>query len=207
MRNRSYVMLVLLMLAFLLTGCANKTIQQSTSSGDVRQVDGVMLPEWAPQNPSPEFLRAAKVLKPAPPETLESFTKDQPLAVKSVLSRYNTTFPAAYEFFGSLSDEQIKRFQSTKEVRISSKQLTSAQHSALNKWFEAFRKVAEGAPEDFRDYLVMLYKYGAAEDLSNVDVGFTAKPGMGAGHQVHICFWIKQTDGTVEHVGTYIAEI
>jgi len=129
------------------------------------------LPEWAPKNPSPEFLRAAKVLEPDLPEFFYSRDKDD-LAVKASWARYSRTLPAAWELFGTLSDEQIEAFLTVREVRIPVKDLSHKQRAMLNHYFEVWRKVFKGVSaintEFGDDWLVGLYKLGANEDLSNV---------------------------------------
>jgi hypothetical protein len=199
-----WVLAVIIVVAGVFFAYNRKIAHESGTSGGIKQVAGVTLPEWAPKNPSPEFIRAAKVLKPMPTEAMAAASNGNQ-SVSAMMERYSKTFPAAYDFFGTLTDEQIKHFQSAKEIRISVKQLTSRQNTALNNWFEDFRKAMQDSPSEFSDYLVMLYKSGAAEDLSNVEVGFTAK--IGGGHMVHLYFWITKPDGSVADFGTGFAEI
>jgi len=54
----------LMVLAF---GCSHRAPQRPSAPAPAPKAS-VPLPEWAPKDPSPEFLRAAKVLKPMPPE-------------------------------------------------------------------------------------------------------------------------------------------
>jgi RNA polymerase sigma factor (sigma-70 family) len=157
-------------------------------------------PSWPPKNPSPEFAKAAKLLKPMPPELLERLQRMSPPAMAGVMKRYSDTFPAAYEFFGSLPDERLDRFVSTGEVRMPVMELDLPQRAALEKWFDAFRKAMRGGPPELQDYKLMLSRMGAAQDLSNVDVGFTSPK-----HNVHIQFWVKQPGGKVEDVETVFA--
>jgi len=164
------------------------------------------LPGWAPDNPSEEFLRAAAVLKPLPPEVLHSAAQADP-AWEATFARYTQSFTAAYELFGTLSDEQVQRFLSSKVIRIATKSATPPQRAALDNWFDAFREAMEGGHPELADYLVILYKEGAAEDLSNVDFGFNAGEGMGGGHMVHVCFWVRKPDGSVGVHGTAFAQI
>jgi hypothetical protein len=162
------------------------------------QVTDVDLPEWTPEDPSPEFLRAAKVLNPLPEEAGGS---GFPLTI------------AFYEMFGALTDEQIATFLERKQAEVPAdatddtralfketygasevggelvysrnkvsvplKSLTPAQRKAFEKvqavWSEALKA------EDKEDLLVKLYKIGAKEDLSNVDASFRA-----AGHRVSL---------------------
>jgi RNA polymerase sigma factor (sigma-70 family) len=157
-------------------------------------------PSWPPKNPSPEFVRAERLLKPMPPELLERLVRMSPPAMAKVLKRYSDMFPAAYEFFGSLPDERLDRFVSTGEVRMPVTELDLPQRAALEKWFDAVRQMARGGPPDWRDYKLVLSRMGAAQDLSNVDVGFTSPK-----RQVHIQFWVKQPGGKVEDVETAFA--
>ncbi|UCC67630.1 MAG: hypothetical protein JSV79_10995, partial [Armatimonadota bacterium] len=106
----------------------------------------VPLPDWAPENPSPEFLRAAKVLKPMPLETLSPGEEAVP-GLAAVSARIRETWPAAYGVFGSLTDEQIERFVLTKEVRMPIKSLTATQREALDTWFQTYRQAMKGAGE------------------------------------------------------------
>jgi len=174
----------------------------------------VPLPEWAPKNPSPEFLRAARVLKPMPAEKIPGFVGAAEAA------RLLQTYPAAWEFFGTLTDEQIHQFltskptnmpgeesQASTRVLISVRSLTPKQRAALDSYFEAWRKAMQGMPEGTpgfsTDRLVDLYRFGAAQDLSNVDAGFNV-----AGHSVNITFRIRMADGTVSSgFGCTIASI
>ncbi len=56
---------------------------------------------------------------------------------------------------------------------------------------------------ELRDYLIILYKMGAKEDLSNVRVGFRAHEG----HLVHITFWVTPPGGKEDYVCTMFAQI
>ncbi len=181
-------------------------VGRPTTAGDVETAEGLPpLPEWAPENPSPEFVRAARVLKPLPDEMLQGMA-GQSASGSALLQRYRGTMPSSYEFFGALDDRQIERFSTTKEIRIPVKSLTARQRAALDHWFESWRTTMKGTGSGFEDYLLILYKMGAEEDLSNVDVGFTAK-GAGQGHMVHIWFWVRMADGKVNDLGTAFATI
>jgi len=203
MRGSAMGVLAAVLVAFCMAGCGRKSAQHPPKP--VAQSVGVPLPEWAPKNPSPEFLRAARVLKPIPQELLRGLA-GQSAEGKVLLERAQASFPAIYEFFGTLTDEQVGQFQSSKEIRIPAKSLVTAQRAALDKWFDAWRQAMKGAQPEFQDYLILLYKMGAKEDLSNVDVGFTAKT-AGGGHIVHIYFWVRMTDGKVNDFGTAFAQI
>ena len=164
------------------------------------------LPEWAPRNPSPELLRAARVLKPLPEESLQGML-GKTAEGEAILQRYRGIIPACYEFFGTLDDRQIERFRTTKEIRIPTKSLTPKQRGSLDHWFQSYRAAMKGMRPELEDYLLLIYKMGGKEDLSNVDVGFTARA-AGAGHMVHIWFWVKLRDGQqVNDFGTAFAQI
>ena len=152
------------------------------------------LPDWAPENPSPEFLRAWEVLKPTPEEEFGEFAKGDPTRLE-LARRASCTWAAAYEFFGTLSDEQMERFFSTRRIRMPAKSLTENQRAALDNWLSAWRAAWRGNPSSSipEDFLVALFKTGAREDLSNVDVGFNAQ---NEGRRVHVIFWVRQPDGS-----------
>jgi hypothetical protein len=154
----------------------------------------VPLPDWAPKNPSPEFMRAWKVLKPTPDDAFAQFAGGDP-ANLMLAKKASETWAAAYEFFGTLTDEQMRRFFSTKEIRIPIRSLTPAQRAALDNWFERWRVVMKGNGTLPEDWLVLLYKMGARQDLSNVEVGFTAK---NEGRRVHTMLLVRQPDGHFE---------
>lgn len=174
---------------------------------------------WAPKNPSPAFLRAAKVLKPLPEDVQEA----------------SELLPALFELFGTLTDDQIKTFLQRKQVRqplkdlsnetrslytqklggsevgdelvydthrvaIPFKSLTPPQREAFEKvkavWTAAFR-----TPDQNEDLLVRLYKLGAKEDLSNVAVEFYA-----TGHQVSFILSVKKQNGS-SSLGTSFAQL
>jgi hypothetical protein len=162
----------------------------------------IPLPEWAPENPSPEFMRAARVLKPLPEEMLKR--PGAPPGIAAALQRSRDTIAASYEFFGTLDDRQIERFRATKEIRIPSRSLTPRQRAVLDHWFENWRTVMKGTGLKAEDYRVFIYKMGGKEDMSNVDVGFRATSG---GHMVHIHFWVRTSDGEVNDFGTAFAQI
>ncbi len=135
----------------------------------------VPLPEWAPENPSPEFLRAARVLKPYAEESSEALGDD--LSRRTAQARYKLTLPAAWEFFGTLSDEQIEHLLAAKELRLTMKTMTETQRTALHHHLDVYREVMENVsdPEYGGDPWVVLYKFGATEDLSNVEVQFLVR--------------------------------
>ncbi len=202
-RNRvAYVLASLLLPMLLAFGCRRQSTQESRA-GQVRQTTDVPLPEWAPEDPSPEFLRAARVLRPPPPETQPTSNVGPGLSEALVGRMERVLYPAAYEFFGTLTDEQIERFVSTKEMRVAVKSMTAPQRRPLEAWLDAFVEAMKGGPPEYHDLRVMLYKLGAKDDLSNVDAGFTAQ----GGHAVHIHFWVRQPDGSDRFVNSYFAQI
>lgn len=200
--------LVAVLTVFCAAGCGRKSPPQQ--SKPAAQKSAVPLPEWAPKNPSPEFLRAAKALKPMPDELLRGIVGESAEG-EALLQRYRGTMPASYEFFGTLDDRQIERLRTTHEIRIPAKALTPKQRAALNHWFEDWRAAMKGMRPELEDFLVSIYKIGGKEDLSNVDVGFTAVSKEGghivAGHLVQIYFWVKQPGGKVIDLGTAFAQI
>jgi hypothetical protein len=162
----------------------------------------VSLPEWAPKNPSPEFLRAAKVLKPIPPEILGSLGEKAGPAAQAVLARYHGTYPPAWEFFGTLSEQQIEHLRSSGTVRVPVKSMTPAQRHLLDRYFDAWRKAMAGQEQIPPDWLVVLYKEGAKEDLSNVEAGFVRDSSVPG---VNMQFWITRSDGSVRTQSNTVA--
>jgi hypothetical protein len=182
------------------------------------------LPEWAPKNPSPEFLRAARVLRPLSVDVMKSEGRtDAENAARVTVA--TTTWPAAYEFFGTLSDEQIDRFLRTEQVMVPSEepgkppkamkgsqllvpvaQLTRKQRAALDGYLLAYRKSHQGQTAARADLVVRLYKMGAAKDLSNVAVGFDTAE-CGAGHIVSILFRVTTADHGTRGLGNGFAQI
>ncbi|MGD0114085.1 MAG: hypothetical protein ABSD48_19685, partial [Armatimonadota bacterium] len=118
-------------------GCGRRAPQRAAGFESARK-SAVPLPEWAPKNPSPEFLRAARVLKPMPDELLQGIV-GRSAEGEALLQRYRGTMPASYEFFGTLDDRQIERLRTSHEIRIPAKALTPKQRAALNHWFEDWR--------------------------------------------------------------------
>ncbi len=212
MRIKHCIAVAALVIVAAFVGCGKKTARTpainhqpiATSSGATVKTSAneTPLPAWAPKNPSPEFLRAAKVLKPVTYSERFAPAAEEP-KVKIQLTRNLRLLPASYEFFGTLGDAQIKRFEAIKEVRIRAKSLTPKQLAALNHWFAEYREAMKGMPDKDADFLVNLYRLNAKEDLSNVDVGFRAR----SGHAVHLEFWIRQSDGRDWNSGWWFAQI
>jgi hypothetical protein len=169
---------ILAVVAFAIAGCGQRTAHKPPASAFPRRAQ-VPLPEWAPKNPSPEFLRAAKVLKPLPLEMLKSLGGQRQVP-DLALKRYVGIWPAAYEFFGTLTDDQIERFRTTRRIRIRVGDLTKEQRKAFDRFITARDRALEG------DLLVSFYKAGATKDLSNVEVGFLDE----GGHIVSVRWWI-----------------
>ena len=186
------------------------------------------LPDWAPKHPSPEFVRAARVLKPMPLDIMKSPGRtDAENAAR--MKGATIMWPAAYEFFGTLSDEQIERFLRTQQVvvppdqpgkpptrmkgsqvLIPVKQLTKKRRAALDHYFDAWREAWKGqsvpGKPELNDCLLMLYKRGAKSDLSNVAAGFDTAE-CDAGHFVSVLFRVTKRDGTTNGFGSSFAQI
>jgi hypothetical protein len=159
-----------------------------------------VIPDWAPKKPSPEFVRAARVLKPWPTDMARDPGRPEAESAARVAADTTLLWPAAYELFGSLSDAQIERFLHERpnwrapndstprqvewhikeghgRVLMAVKSMTPKQRRAFDNYVEAWRKARDMAYRDWpdADYLVRLYKAGARKDLSNVEVGFVRK--------------------------------
>jgi hypothetical protein len=178
-------------------GCARKAANPPKPAA---QNSAVPLPEWAPKNPSPEFLRANCVLQPVPAEFWREYAQGE-TGMQAMLKRYFLALPAAYEFFGTLSDEQIERFRSTRVVRTPVRLLTPKQRAAFETWLDVYQKAMKGTTLGEDDFLVFLYKCGARKDFSNVEVGFDAQ----AGNAVQIKCWVRQPDGKTREPSTLVA--
>ncbi len=178
MPRGSWLIALLLLAVFPLAGCGRSTARTTTPRAS-KAVTSIPLPEWAPKSPSPEFLRAARVLRPMPDEV--SVAQDRGDMVGRAWSeKYHRTFVAAWEFFGSLTDQQIERFVATKRLRLLVKDLTPQQRAALYHHFDVWRETMRGVPADYQDqfgedWLVELYRLGAKQDLSNVEITFEVR--------------------------------
>jgi len=188
---------ILLMLAAF--GCGRKA--SPPPARPAVQKPTIPLPAWAPKNPSPEFLRAARVLKPIPPEIPGRFGEQAGPAVQAILARYPGTYTPAWEFFGTLSDDEVTHLKSLGTVRVSVRKMTKTQRRILDSYFEAWGKAMAGQQQLPTDWLVELYKEGAKEDLSNVDAGFRRDSDRG----VNIQFWITRSDGSVRTPSNTVA--
>jgi hypothetical protein len=200
-------------LALAICGCGHRA--QPAAKAKPAQATQTLLPEWAPKSPSPEFLRAARVLKALPLSTVRFPGATE--AQNAAEARAGTIeWPAAYEFFGTLTDTQMQRFLTSepdwkeaiatrrseaeprkgwKRVLIPMKSLTPPQRRAFDKWAAAWGRGREATHPDSADYLVLLYKAGATKDLSNVRIGFKANP-----HYVGVISCITKPDGTMDGI-------
>jgi hypothetical protein len=205
--------------AVALTGLAGKAAKAAGSAAGAAKGASVTLPEWAPKNPSKEFLRATRVLKPVPLESEKVPGRSDAENAARIKGKI-ILWLAAYEFFGTLSDKQVTRFLQVRQmvlpagvpgrpprrvrgnqVVIPVKQLTKRQRAALDRYFEADREASKGQSSPGHpggtDCLLDLYKMGAKRDLSNVRVGFDTAQG-GAGHTVSVVFYVTRPDGSID---------
>ena len=176
------------------------------------------LPSWSPKHPSKEFLRAAKTLRPVPPEAQE----------------YEPIYVPAWELFGSLTDKQVKQFLTRQQVsrplaslepgfrkfaeeseegrrvgdklvwylryvQVEMKAFSPRQRAIFDALTEAWRTQHRGTPDE--DLLVLLYKSGAKKDLSNVVVDFRTL----GGHGVYLSLMavIPEAGGRARSVGLH----
>jgi hypothetical protein len=151
-----------------LGGCSRRPAERPKPAA---QKVAIPLPEWAPKNPSPEFLRAARVLKPMPgEEVLRNASTPEQVAHRRLF--FEHIFPRTWELFGSLSDGQVGQFRAHGRVWVPVRQMTEKQRAAFQNLLNDFQRLkALGQDLDLR---VFLYKMGAKEDLSNVKIGFSA---------------------------------
>jgi hypothetical protein len=224
MKLRQYVLGVAVAVGFACVACGCGQRAQPTGKARPEQATHTPLPDWAPKDPSPEFLRALKVLKPLPLETLKNAGRSDAENAARVKGRV-IMWIAAYEFFGTLSDEQVSRFLQIREmvlppgvpgrppqrrrgnqVVIPIEQLTKAQRAALDRYFEASREDHKVEKSKFDDCLVTLYKMGAKRDLSNVRVGFDTAQ-AGGGHMVNVIFYFTLPDGNTDWMVSGFAQI
>ena len=189
------VVLLLSSLAALPPGCRQGSSPEGPEPRPSEQIQ-VPLPEWAPDNPSPEFLQAARVIESDPPEFYDRPGEPDP-AVRAYWARFTHWLPTAWELFGTLTDEQMEQFLTAREVRIPIKSMTEKQRAILDRLFEHYRQAMRGVPE-MEDALIELYKLGAREGLSNVDVLFLNR----AGGLAALVFRVHQPSGKPLHLPT-----
>ncbi len=177
------------MLLTLMHGCGRQA--QRPANQPAAPETSVPLPEWAPENPSPEFLRAARVLKPY----VEEPAGHDELSRRALHALYIRTLPAAWEFFGTLGDEQIEHLLAARDLRLPVKSLTEKQRAALYHYFDVYRELFKDVtdPEYGGEHLVVLYKFGAKEDLSNVEIQFLIR----ASGIIAVIMRVRQPDGSL----------
>jgi hypothetical protein len=90
----------------------------------------------------------------------------KPLPAPGLTRLLAPIWTAAYEFFGTMSEEQVDRLRDRGVLRLPLQSLTEAQRSALEVLIE------ENERSNKRDLRALWAEHGAAEDLGNVDVGF-----------------------------------
>ena len=225
---RNIPLVAFLLFLLFLPGCGS---QQSVNAPDNGSNAGgasteSALPDWAPKEPSAEFLRAAKILKPKPQE----------------IHPYPEMYRLCYEFFGTLTQDQLDEFFQVERIRLPAadfsdklrkdllerpgyekegndividncavhvpvRDFTPRQREIFDKMagpWEAIFKRDDDPDND--DLLVRLYQLGAREDLSNVEVGFIAR----GGHSVGLHFIIEQIapkQGVHTYGGPWFAQI
>ena len=217
--NKLRVWCLVVLGAALLAGCQQaKVTSEKPSAKAPRIVNGVALPSWAPEKPSPELLRALKTLKPIPEEA----------------SKYEPNVLAAFEFFGTLTDAQVAKFVKptpksyklanadadlirfykekynateqagnlvwqAQEIWLPVKGLTPEQYQALLKVVAAGRAGAPGGGEE--GYDVALYRAGASKDFSNAMVSFVVM-----GHAVDLHLTVQSGKG-MSGFGGWVAQL
>lgn len=135
------------------------------------------LPDWAPENPSPEFLRAAKVLRGVPMDAVGRGDMPEE-SWRALLGYMKQVNPTLWQLFGSLTDAQIESFLSTRKISIPARDLAPNQRDALEMVLDANEGDAvEISGVTLPDFRTLLYKMGAREDLSNVTIGFRVEGG------------------------------
>ncbi len=194
----------ILVATFGLMGCGGRAkpangLATDADSTTVAPADELVLPEWAPESPSPEFLRAAGVLKPLPEEIY--LVADDPLErVAQRVAWQEHIMPRTWELFGTLSDGQVERFLDANNVFVKVSEMTANQRAALRRLLDDFRDLEAGG-QNF-DVEVQLYKFGAREDLSNVEVGFATSRGGGLSKMVIFLAAVRPSKVGDPH-GTY----
>jgi uncharacterized protein YcgL (UPF0745 family) len=189
-----WLIAVLLIAVFPPAGCGHSSAR-TTPPKTAKPGVNIPLPEWAPKNPSPEFLRAARVIKPMPDEVGVARDKGD-MVGRAWSEKYHRTIVAAWEFFGSLTDQQIERFVTTKKLRLLAKDLSPQQRAAMYHYFDVFRETMRGVPVDYQDqfgedWLVELYRLGAKQNLSNVEITLEVR----GSHRVAIIMRVQLAGG------------
>jgi hypothetical protein len=161
----------------------------------------IPLPAWVPEEPSPEYVRAARVLKPMP---VDGFGDGDHLArAAEYETLHREIIPRVWEFFGSLSDEQIDGFRIEGDIIISVREMSPAQRAAMDRIIQSFERcIWQGRDSDLQ---VSLYKMGAREDFTNVDFGFGHTSRDRGSRAVLFLYCIRLADG--RSIGSAIGPI
>jgi len=138
------------------------------------------LPVWAPQKPSPEFRRAAKMLKEPPSTTSEDAVEK---AFESGRSQY---LPPAWELFGTLEDRQIAELKQKRELLLAYKKMSGKQRNMLERLLFGW----ETADKELRR---KVQRIKPAPNFSNVELVFAVH----SGERVVILMQARQPDGSI----------
>jgi hypothetical protein len=193
----------LLLLLGVCAGCGKKSAPAQT-----RNLPAYVFTDqkvwWMPQKPSPEFLRAAKVIKKP---LFDDPGKLVSLQEKAGNERFRQILVPAWELFGTLSDAQIKhllnlphtRKRDDSQLRLPYRKMTTKQQAALRHYFDVYNATfkGHGDTEWPEDALVALYKCGAREDLSNLVVAYKIR---GSG-RLAMYMYVIQRDGKLLFAG------
>jgi hypothetical protein len=168
----AYLLSGIVLVLLLVYGCDQRAPRESPAGNATHAAD-VPLPEWAPKNPSPEFLRAAKVLRGVPMDAVGR--GDLPEQTwRALLGYMRQINPTLWQLFGSLSDAQIDSFLAAQRIAIPVRDLTPRQMAALDAVLDANKgNEIQISGKNLPDFRTLLYKMGAEEDMSNVTIGFT----------------------------------
>jgi hypothetical protein len=161
--------------------------------------EATVMPEWAPDDPSDEFLIGLRALAAVPGEQVLKPAEGNAELTAFLTQMMEEVWPPAFEFFGALTEEQRATFFAKNEVRMEMSSVPEAPRATLDRWFAAMDRMLAATPEGVwpeedgppeGGYLELLRDDGAADDFSNVEVGFGARSGM-----VGLYFWIEPIDG------------
>jgi hypothetical protein len=186
-----------LLTALLAAGCSTQSRPPDTAAEPPRPEHGEAaglphLPDWAPEEPSPELVRAAKVLRPLPSDAHVAVENAAEHAAQIALIR-DHFYPRTWELFGSLSDAQIEELVLYREVSVPVAEMTGRQMTVFRRLLDDWRDLTiQGQQCDLE---VMLYKAGAREDLSNVAVGFVTSRREEATHMVLLIGEVRHEGG------------
>jgi hypothetical protein len=177
------------------SGCAHRT-KSTTVMATANQINVAILPTWPPKHPSLEYQHAAKYLYASDWKT-EGHTYD--LTTKTMLIKLDLCRIPAWEFFGLFDDEKIQQLVQEGQFRMPFRKMTPKQQAALRRYMDVRSAVMKGMPYGAgEDVLVSLYKNGAREDLSNVDVVIrqTIQRGLTEWKKIGIVFMELDVDGS-----------